>query len=235
LNDRGKQIVCRLMGRPARQFKRLLNRLCNKRLRHGKLLAGSHPARYGLAIFCFDTGPTRLPINFQIILDYFVSVIPNNLARFGGAVAGATQPCSAATRTGRGAAGVSYPSGGSGDGQGVGAAIPDFDPAREGFYERGMVEEMHDRMHNALSELVLRGAGRAAARTARRLPRGRAEAAARHTHQQLEGTRHAPPALAGGEAAKTARAPGAPGAARRRDDGAGVGRIRMHQPAWRRV
>jgi hypothetical protein len=156
LNDRGKQIVCRLMGRPARQFKRLLNRLCNKRLRHCKLLAGSHPARYGLAIFCFDAGPTRLPINFQIILDYFVSVIRNNLARFGGAVAGATQPCPAATRHWSRCSGRIVPVWRQRDGQGVGAAIPDFDPARDGFYERGMVEEMRDQLHNPLSELVLR-------------------------------------------------------------------------------
>jgi hypothetical protein len=36
------------------------------------------------------------------------------------------------------------------------AVIPDFDPARDGIYERAMVETMRDDLHNALSKLELR-------------------------------------------------------------------------------
>jgi hypothetical protein len=35
------------------------------------------------------------------------------------------------------------------------AAIPDFDPARDGLYERAMFETMRDNLHNALVEIEL--------------------------------------------------------------------------------
>ena len=36
------------------------------------------------------------------------------------------------------------------------AGIPDFDPAKDGIFERQMVESMRDRLHDALSKLELR-------------------------------------------------------------------------------
>jgi hypothetical protein len=36
------------------------------------------------------------------------------------------------------------------------AAVPDFDPARDGIYEREMFEKMRDDLHNALLKLELR-------------------------------------------------------------------------------
>jgi len=38
----------------------------------------------------------------------------------------------------------------------VAAGIPDFDPAKDGIFERQMVESMRDRLHDALSKLKLR-------------------------------------------------------------------------------